>query len=125
MHCPLVDVLGPRVFFQEHWRDVVRFAGIGKSEERARARDHAMPLVLAVCGMADFLREGVGGVLQRTHHGGVNADVQSFEAIEITGGVEKTINSFGIGASGFGQAHYGAIGVRHYVDRIMGIIKQA
>ena len=52
--------------------------------------------------MGDFFGEGVIGVLERAHHGGVDADVESFEAVEIARGVEKAVDCFGIGALGFG-----------------------
>jgi len=46
-----------------------------------------MALVLAVGGVADFFGEGVVGVLEGAHGGGVDAYVESLEAIEIAGGV--------------------------------------
>ena len=39
-----------------------------------------MALVLGVGSVADFFGEGVIGVLESAHHGGVNADVEDFEA---------------------------------------------
>ena len=46
-----------------------------------------MALVLTVCGVADFFCERVIGVLESTHGGGVDTDVESFESIEIAGGI--------------------------------------
>ena len=57
-----------------------------------------MALVLAVGGVTNFLREGVVGVLECAHHRGVDADVESFEAVEIARGVEEAIEGFGVGA---------------------------
>jgi len=34
-----------------------------------------------------FFREGVVGVLKSAHDGGVDADVESFETVEIAGGI--------------------------------------
>ena len=61
-----------------------------------------MALVLAVGGVADFFGEGVMGVLQSAHHGGVDADVENFEAVGIESGVEKAVDGFGVGALRFG-----------------------
>ena len=83
---------------EESGSDVVGVAGVGESEERARAGDHAMALVLGVGGVGDFFGEGVIGVLESAHHGGVNADVEDFEAIGIAGGIEEAIDGFGVGA---------------------------
>ena len=46
-----------------------------------------MTLVLTVCGVADFFCEGVVGVLESAHGGGVDANVESFESVEIAGGI--------------------------------------
>ena len=61
-----------------------------------------MALVLRVGGVADFFGEGVIGVLESAHHGGVNADVEDFEAVGIAGGVEKAVDGFRVRALGFG-----------------------
>ena len=61
-----------------------------------------MSLVLGVGGVADFFGEGVIGVLERPHHGGVNADVEHFEAVGIAGGIEEAVDGFGVGALGGG-----------------------
>ena len=37
--------------------------------------------------MADFFGECVVGVLESAHHGGVDADVEDFEAVGIAGGI--------------------------------------
>jgi len=74
-HGAFVDLFGARIVDEEHGGDVVGFAGVGESEERARAGDHAMALVLAVGGVANFLGESVVGVLQGAHCGRVDANV--------------------------------------------------
>src|ERR1700739_2372953 len=50
----IVDFFGARIFFDKNWRDVVGFAGVGQRKQRAGAGNHAMTLVLAVGGVADF-----------------------------------------------------------------------
>jgi len=87
LHGAVVEFVRAGILFEEHGSDVVGLAGVGKGEERTRAGDHAMALVLTVSGVADFFCEGVIGVLERAHGGGVNADVESFESIEIAGGI--------------------------------------
>ena len=87
LHGAVVEFAGARIIFKKHGRDVVGLARVGKGKERSGAGNHAMTLVLAVCGVADFFREGVAGVLKRTHGGGVDAYVESFESIEIAGGI--------------------------------------
>ena len=87
VHGAVEDFFGAWIVGEKHGSDVVGFAGVGESEKRARAGDHAMALVLAVGGVADFFGESVVGVLEGAHDRGVNANVQSFEAIEIAGGV--------------------------------------
>ena len=87
LHGALVDFLGAGIVGEKHGRDVVGLAGVGESKKRTRARDHAMALVLAVCGVADSFGKRVIGVLESTHHRGVDADVECFEAIEIAGGI--------------------------------------
>jgi len=52
--------------------------------------------------VADFFGEGVIGVLERAHHGGVYTNVEDFEAVRIAGGVEKAVDGFGVGALEFG-----------------------
>ena len=47
-------------------------------------------------------------MLKRAHDRCVDADVESFEAIEIPGGIEKAIYGVGFGALRFGQAEDGA-----------------
>ena len=41
-----VDFTGARIFFEKLWSDEVGFTRVGEREERARAWDHAMALVL-------------------------------------------------------------------------------
>jgi hypothetical protein len=68
-----------------------------------------MALVLTIGSVAEFFGEGVIGVLQRAHHGCVNADVKSFEAIEVARRIEKTIDGFSVGTLGIGEAEDRAI----------------
>jgi hypothetical protein len=57
-----------------------------------------MALVLTVGSVADFLGEGVIGVLQGAHGRCVDADVESFEAIEVAGRIEQAIDGVGVAA---------------------------
>ena len=59
-----------------------------------------MALILAVSGMADFLREGEIGVLKRAHDRRVHADVQRLAAVWIPRRIEQPVNRFGIRAFG-------------------------
>jgi hypothetical protein len=102
VHGAVVEFFGARILREESGSDVVGVAGVGESEKRAGAGDHAMALVLRVGGVADFFGEGVIGVLENAHHGGVDADVEDFEAIRIAGGVEEAVDGFGVGALRFG-----------------------
>ena len=102
LHGAVVEFFGAGILGEESGSDVVGVAGVGESEERAGAGDHAVALVLGVGGVADFFGEGVIGVLERAHHGGVDADVEDFEAVGIAGGVEEAVDGFGVGALGFG-----------------------
>src|SRR6266850_833029 len=120
----VVDFFCAWVGGEEHRGDVVRFAGVGQSEERARAGDHAMALVLAVGGVADFFRERVVGVLEGAHHRGVDADVESFEAVEIARGVEQAVDGFGVGALRGGESRDGAEGFGHDAHGIRRIIDE-
>src|SRR5947209_9321540 len=97
-HGAIVQFFGARVSGKERGSDVVRLASVSKSEEWARSGDHAMTLVLAVGCVADFFRERVVGVLQGAHHRGVNADIESFEAVEIASGVQEAIKGLGVAA---------------------------
>ena len=110
VHGAVVDFFGARIVFEQSGSDVVGLARVGEREQRARAGNHAVALVLAVGGVADFFGESVIGVLQRAHHGCVDADVESFQAIEIARGIEQAVESFGVGAIGGGEAENGAIG---------------
>ena len=83
-----------------------------------------MALVLGVGGVADFFGEGVIGVLERAHHGGVDADVEDFEAVGIAGGIEEAVDGFGVGALGFGEADYGAVGFGHDGGGIRRVINE-
>src|SRR5260370_931828 len=70
-----VDFFGAGMVGEKHGRDVVGLAGVGESEQWARAGDHTMSLVLAVGGVADFFGESVVGMLKRAHDRRVHADV--------------------------------------------------
>ena len=98
MHGAIVEFFGTGIFRKKFGSDVVGFAGVGQREQWARAGNHAVALVLAVGGVADFFGEGVIGVLQGAHHGRVDADVQSFEAVEIARGIEQAVDGFGVAA---------------------------
>ena len=102
LHSAVVEFFRAGILAEEGGSDVVGVAGIGESEKGARAGDHAVALVLGVGGVADFFGEGVIGVLESAHHGGVDADVEDFEAVGIARGVEEAVNGFGVGALGFG-----------------------
>ena len=78
LHGAIVEFFGAGVLREESGSDVVGLAGVGEGEERAGAGNHAVALVLGVGGVADFFGEGVIGVLERTHHGCVDADVEDF-----------------------------------------------
>jgi len=123
-HGAIVDFFGAGVGGEEHGSDVVGFARIGEGEKRARAGDHAMALVLTVGGVADFFGEGVIGVLEGAHHRGVDADVESFETVEIARGIEETVDGFGIGALRFREAGDGAVGFGHDADGVGGIVDE-
>jgi len=102
LHGAVVEFLGAGILGEQSGSDVVGLARVGESQERAGAGDHAVALVLGIGGVADFFGEGVIGVLERTHHGGVDADVENFEAVGIAGRVEKAVDRFGVGALGYG-----------------------
>ncbi len=102
LHGAVVEFFGAGILREESGSDVVGVASVGEGEERAGAGDHAVALVLGVGGMADFFGEGVVGVLESAHHGGVDADVEDFEAIGIAGGIQQAVDGFGVGALGFG-----------------------
>ena len=63
LHGALVDFAGARIAGDESGGDVVKFTRVSESQNRARAWDHAMALVLAVGGVADLFCEGIVGVL--------------------------------------------------------------
>lgn len=102
VHGAIVEFFGAGILREESGSDVVGLAGVGEREKRAGAGDHAMALVLGVGGVADFFGEGVIGVLESSHHGSVDADVEDFEAVGIAGGIEEAVDGFGVGALGFG-----------------------
>ena len=87
VHGAVVHFFGAGIVGEKHGSDVVGLARVGKREQRTRAGDHAMALVLTVGGVADFLGEGVVGMLKGAHHRGMDADVESFEAVEIARGI--------------------------------------
>src|SRR6202008_1103092 len=66
-HGAFVDFLGPGILAKKHRSDVIGLACIGKREKGTRTGNHAVALVLTVRGVTNFLRESVGGVLQRAH----------------------------------------------------------
>ena len=55
----------------------------------------------------------------------MNANIESFEAIEIARRIEKAIDGFGVGAGRFREADDGAIGFGHDARGVRGIIEQA
>ncbi len=124
MHGAFVEFFGAGILREESGSDVVGLASVGEGEERARAGDHAVALVLGVGGVADFFGEGVIGVLERAHHWGVDADVEDFEAVGIAGGIEEAVDGFGVGALGFGEADYGAVGFGHDGGGIRRVINE-
>ncbi len=124
MHGAIVDFFGAGILREESGSDVVGLAGVGEGEKRARAGDHAVALILGVGGVADFFGESVIGVLESAHHGGVNADVEDFEAVGIAGGVEETVDGFGVGALRFGEADDGAVGFGDDRWRVGGIVEE-
>jgi len=124
VHGAVVDLFGRRIVFEKSGSDVIGFARVGEREHRARAGNHAVALILAVRGVADFLGEGVIGVLQRAHHGCVDADVQSFQAIKVARRIEKAVESLGVGAIGGGEADNGAVGRCDDRRSIGGIVEQ-
>ncbi len=125
MHGAVVNFFGARIVGEEHGGDVVGFAGVGEGEKRARAGDHAMALVLAVGGVADFFGEGVVGVLERAHDGGVDADVERFEAVEVARGIQEAVNGFEVATLGFREAGDGAVGFGHDADGVGGVVNEA
>src|SRR2546425_12988858 len=54
VHGTVADFFGARIVVEKHGRDVVGLAGVGEGKKWARAGDHAMALVLAVGGVAEF-----------------------------------------------------------------------
>ena len=102
VHGAIVEFFRAGILREESGSDVVGVAGVREGEEGAGAGDHAVALVLGVGGVGDFFGEGVIGVLESAHHGGVDADVENFEAIGIAGGVEEAVDGFGVRASGGG-----------------------
>ena len=60
------------------------------------AGHHAVPLVLAVGGVADFLREREMRVLERAHHGRVHTHVQRLPPVGIARGIEHPVERLGV-----------------------------
>ena len=112
VHGANVEFLRARIFVQKHGSDVVRLASVGEGEQWTRTGNHTMALVLTVRGVADFLSEGVVGVLQRAHHWRVDANVEGLKAIEISSRIQQPIDGFGVRTGGFGEANDGTIGIR-------------
>ena len=123
-HGAVVEFAGARIVFEEHGGDVIGLASVGEGEQRAGAGDHAMALVLAVGSVADFFCEGVIGVLEGAHRGRVDADVESFEAVEISGGIEQAVDGFRVAALRFGLADDGAIGFGHDAGGVGGEVDE-
>ena len=84
-----------------------------------------MALVLAVGGVTDLLGESVIGVLESAHHRRVDADIESFQPIRISRGIQEQIEGFGIGALGLGASDNGAICFGDDAQRVRGIIHEA
>ena len=124
VHGAVVEFPGAGIIKEEPGSEVVGFARVGEGEKRARTGNHAMTLILTIGGVADFFCESVIGVLERAHHGGVDADVKSFEAIEIARGIEETVNGFGVVALGFGEAEDGTVGFGHDADGVGGVVDE-
>src|ERR1700694_415361 len=78
----------------------------------------------AVGGVANFFGEGVIGVLERAHRGCVDADVESFESIEIAGGIEEAVDGVGVAALRFGLAENGAVGFGDYTGSVGRVVDQ-
>jgi hypothetical protein len=53
-----------------------------------------MPLILAIGGVADFLRKRKIRVLQSAHHRRVHANVQRLQAVRISRRIEHTRDGF-------------------------------
>ena len=81
-------------------------------------------LILAVGGVADFLRESEVGVLESAHHRGVDADVEGFEAIEIARGVQEAVEGFSVAALRCGETGDGAVGFGHDAHGVWRIINE-
>src|ERR1041384_7514192 len=83
-----------------------------------------MALILAVRRVADFFGESVIGVLKSAHHGRVDTDVESFQAIKIAGRTEKTVEGFGVRAAGGGETEDGAVGGSDYRGGVGGGVEK-
>jgi len=111
------------IIVEQSGSDVIGFAGIARVSKGREPGIIRWALVLAVRGMADFFGESVVGVLQRTHHGSMDADVESFQAIEITGGIEEPVKGFSVGAVGSGEAENGSIGGGNDRRSVCGVVE--
>src|ERR1041385_857721 len=83
-----------------------------------------MALILAVRRVADFFGESVIGVLKSAHHGRVDTDVESFQAIKIAGRTEKTVEGFGVRAAGGGETEDSAVGGGDYGGGVGGVVEK-
>ena len=84
-----------------------------------------MTLILAVCGVANFLGKSVIGMLQSAHERRMHADVESFQAIEVASGVEQAVDGLVVAAGRFGKADHGAVGLGHDARGVRGVVHQA
>jgi len=109
-HGAIVNSAGARVAGDQHGRDVVGRVRVGKDKQRPRAGYHAVALVLAVSGVADFFGESVTGVLQGAHHRCMNADVENLQTIGIARGIQEAIDGFCVRTFSFRETDDGAVG---------------
>ena len=103
-HGAIINFTRAGIACEKGGRDVVGFASVGKCEQRTRAWDHAVTLILTVGSVTDFFGERIVGVLECTHHGRVDSDVQSFKTIEIACRIEKAVEGFRVGTISGGKA---------------------
>ena len=120
----LINFPRARIPADQHGQHRVRPARIRQREQRARARHHAVTLVLAIRGVRDLLCKRIARILQRAHHRRVYADVQRLQPVGISRRVHQPVDRFCVGTRLARRAHHRAVGLRDHLRRARGIIHQ-
>jgi signal transduction histidine kinase len=105
-------------------RDVIGRPARDQPQKRPRARNHAMPLVLAIGRMTDSLGEREMGVLESAHHRRMNAHVERFQPVGVSRGIEQTIDRLGVGTGAGWRTDRGAVSGCDRFNRLRRIVDQ-